>query len=169
MHFCRQLLPTKETKGPTILIDYIDYSWSYFTSGSRLGHVDYNSLEPYLHHPAPRVLFVLSLKENAAAKQGTWWWVSLQNRAGGTKPCIHSAQWGKGSFAYWWPPVSLAIWYFPNANCLLQLWKIFSLTSNLTINNFFLLFFSHHGAQLLLGCFAERAVCQALTCLAQGA
>lgn len=98
MYLWQQLLPTEETKGPTILIDYTDSSWSYFTTGSRLGHVYSNSLEPCLHRLAHMVLFVLSLKENAAAEQGTWWWVSLQNRAGGTKPRIHFAQWGKGSF-----------------------------------------------------------------------
>lgn len=90
----------------------------------------------------------------------------LQNRADGTKPCIHFAQYREGFFAYWWPLALLTIWYFPNAKCILQLWKIFSLTSNLTINNFFYCF-SPPWAQLLLGCCTERAVCQALTCLAQ--
>lgn len=46
----------------------------------------------------------------------------------------------QGFLTYWWPPALLTIWYFPNAKCLLQLWKILSLTSNLTINNFFIVF-----------------------------
>lgn len=50
----------------------------------------------------------------------------------------------QGFLTYWWPPALLTIWYFPNAKCLLQLWKILSLTSNLTINNFFIVF-SHQG------------------------
>lgn len=45
------------------------------------------------------LLFVLSLKENAAAEQGTWWRVPLQNTADGTQPCIHFAQLGKGPSA----------------------------------------------------------------------
>lgn len=118
--------------------------------------------------PCSHAFICAFAKGKCRAEQGTWWWVTLQNRADGTKPCIHCAQWGKGSFAYWWPPALLTIWYIPKAKCLLQLWKIFSLTSNLTINNFFIVF-SHHGAQRLLRCFTERAVCQALTCLAQGA
>lgn len=56
------------------------------------------------------------------------------------------AQWGKGSFASWWPLVLFTIWYFPNAKGLLQLWKIFSLTSNLTINGFFYCFVPPWGS-----------------------
>lgn len=156
----------RESKGPKIHMDYNDSSWILPHPRLKVGPL----LQVFgimFTPPALLVLFVLSLKENAAAEQGTWWRVSLQNRADGTKPCVHFAQWGKGCLAQWWPLVLLTIWYFPTTKGPLQLWKIFSLTSTLTINNFFIVF-SHHGVLLLLGCFTERAVCQALTCLAQG-
>lgn len=167
MPLCHQLPPTGKAKAQKYIWITMILLEFYLTPGSRLGHFSYKSLESCLHHLL------------------TWFYLCFHSRKmqqlsrapGDGSPCrteqmapsleSTSLSGGKGCLAQWWPLVLLTTWYFPTTKGPLQLWKIFSLTSTLTINNFFIVF-SHHGVLLLLGCFTERAVCQALTCLAQG-
>lgn len=52
--------------------------------GSRLSHAYYSSLGLCAGRLTHMVSSVLSIDENAAAEQGTWWWVSLKDVADGT-------------------------------------------------------------------------------------